>query len=168
MITPKPTGYANSKRRVIYRNPRTGAFYVKTAKGMRRYSPTASFRMTNNRKAVRITANTRNKIPMKIRPSAARILAADAKKRAEQRNANKKANYDITRVFEAVRPGIRKIRSDFGKARNLIASPGSTIYRGKTAMQRLRVSTSKPRTLNNIRANLVNKGFNPRAAARVA
>lgn len=171
MLSKDATGYANVKRRVIYRNPKTGAFYVKTAQGMKRYNPTARFRMTNNGKTVRITMNTRNKVPNKLRPARARISAADAKKRAAQRKANKRANYGIMRIFEGARPSIRKIRSNFGKARNLIASPGGTTYRGKSAMtlaHKKRAGAKKPKTLMNIRANLVNKGFNPKAAARVA
>jgi len=171
MFSQDATGYANAKRRVIYRNPKTGAFYVKTAQGIKKYSPIARFRMTSNGKAVRITSNTRNKVPIKVRPAAARISAADARKRAAQRAANKKANYGIMRIFASVQPSIRKIRSDIGKARNLIASPGGATYRGKSAMtlaHKKRAGANKPKSLMNIRANLVNKGFNPRAAAKVA
>jgi hypothetical protein len=171
MLSKDATGYANVKRRVIYRNPKTGAFYIKTAAGMRKYSPTARFRMTNNGKAVRITMNTRNKVPMKLRPARARISAADAKKKAAQRLANKRANYGVMRILANARPSIRKIRSDFGKLRNLIASPGGTTYKGKSAMTRAhkkRMGPGKPKTLMNIRANLMNKGFNPKAAVKVA
>ena len=171
MLSKDATGYANVKRRVIYRNPKTGAFYVKTTAGMKKYSPTARFRMTNNGKAVRITMNTRNKVPMKLRPARARISAADAKKKAAQRLANKRANYGVMRILANARPSIRKIRSDFGKLRNLIASPGGTTYKGKSAMTRAhkkRMGPGKPKTLMNIRANLMNKGFNPKAAVKVA
>lgn len=173
MLSPNATGYANMKRRVIYRNPKTGAFFVKTATGMKRYNPKARFRMTNNGNTVRITMNTRNKVPNKLRPARVRISAADAKKRAAQRKANKKANYGIMRIFEGARPSVRKIRTNFGKARNLVASPGGSVYKGKSAMtlahkKRAGANKPKPKTLNNIRANLVNKGFNPKAAAKVA
>ena len=166
------TGYANVKRRVIYRNPKTGAFFVKTAQGMKKYSPVARFRVLKNGNApVRVTMNTRTNVPIKIRPARARISAADTKKRAAQRKANKQANYGIMRIFANARPGVRKIRSNFGKTRALVASPGGTSYKGKAAMSRIhkkRMGPGKPKTLMNIRANLMNKGFNPRAAARVA
>ena len=166
------TGYANVKRRVIYRNPKTGAFFVKTAQGMKKYSPVARFRVLKNGNApVRITMNTRTNVPNKIRPARARISAADTKKRMAQRKANREANYGIMRIFANARPGVRKIRSNFGKARGLVASPGGTSYKGKAAMTRAhkkRMGPGKPKTLMNIRANLVNKGFNPKAAAKVA
>jgi hypothetical protein len=166
------TGFANVKRRVIYRNPKTGAFFVKTAEGLKKYSPTARFRMTNNGKALRITMNTRNNVPNKIRPARVRISAADAKKRAQQRRANKaevrRGASILDRMMRGLRPSTRKVRSNYGKARNLILSPGgSTLFKGKSAAtmaMKKRAMGAKPR---NASQNLINAGFNPRIVRQV-
>ena len=162
------TGFANVKRRVIYRNPKTGAFFVKTAEGMKRYNPTARFRMTNNGKAMRITMNTRNNVPNKIRPARARVSAADAKKRAQQRRANNRPNYGIMRIMEGLRPSMRKIRSNYGKTRNMILSPGGTsFFKGRTAATRaLKKRANQPPRINAAQ-NLINAGFNPRIVRQV-
>jgi len=138
------TGFANVKRRVIYRNPKTGAFFVKTAEGMKKYNPTARFRMTNTGKSIRVTMNTRNNVPNKIRPARVRITAADAKKRVQQRRANKaevrRGAATLNRIMRGAKPSARKIRTNFGKIRAFITSPGGTSYKGKSAMSRTRKS----------------------------
>ena len=159
------TGFANVKRRVIYRNPKTGAFFVKTAQGLKKYSPTARFRVANNGKSRRITMNTRNSVPNKIRPARARVSVADAKKRAVSAAANKRHNYGIMRIFANARPSIRKMRTNLGKARALVMSPGGTKYKGKTALAR---AQKKRGAAVNVRANLVRRGYNPKVAGKVA
>ena len=166
------TGYANAKRRVIYRSPKSGAYYVKTSDGLKKYSPIARFRMTNDN-AVRITSVTRNNVPLKVRPARAAITSEEAKKRVARREANKRSNYGIMRIFANARPGIRKIRTNLGKARNLITSPGGTKYKGKTAMtraQKKRKTVAKPAAVKNvsIRANLIRRGYNPKVVGKVA
>lgn len=162
------TGFANSKRRVIYRNPKTGAFFVKTAEGLKRYNPTAKFRMTNNGKTIRLTMNTRTNAPNKIRPARVRISAADAKKRAQQRKANNQANYGIMRIFGGLRPSMRKIRSNYGKSRNMILSPGGTsFFKGKTAAARALKKRAGQPARRNASQNLINAGFNPRIVRQV-
>ena len=166
------TGFSNVKRRVIYRNPKTGAFYVKTAEGLKKYSPTARFRVTNNGKALRITMNTRNNVPNKIRPARVRISAADAKKKAAQRRANKaevrRGASILNRMVRGVRPSTRKIRTNYGKVRNMIMSPGGTsLFKGKTAATRAmkkRSGNAKPR---NAAQSLVNVGFSPKIVRQV-
>ena len=166
------TGFANVKRRVIYRNPKTGAFFVKTAEGMKKYSPTARFRMTNNGKALRITMNTRNNVPNKIRPARVRVSAADAKKRMQQRRANKaevrRGAAMLNRMVKGARPSMRKIRTNYGSVRNLILSPGgTTMFKGKSAATRAmkkRAGNAKPR---NAAQNLINSGFNPAVVRQV-
>ena len=166
------TGFANVKRRVIYRNPKTGAFFVKTAEGMKKYSPTARFRLTNNGKALRITMNTRNNVPNKIRPARVRVSAADAKKKAQQRRANKaevrRGAAMLNRMVKGARPSVRKIRSNYGSIRNLILSPGgTTMFKGKSAAtmaMKKRPGNAKPR---NAAQNLINSGFNPRIVRQV-
>lgn len=162
------TGFANVKRRVIYRNPKTGAFFVKTAEGLRKYSPTARFRLTNNGKTIRLTMNTRNNAPNKIRPARARISAADAKKRAQQRAANNRANYGVMRILGGLRPSMRKIRSNYGKSRNMILSPGgTTFFKGKTAATRALKKRAGQPARRNASQNLINAGFNPRIVRQV-
>ncbi len=166
------TGFANVKRRVIYRNPKTGAFFVKTAEGLKKYNPTARFRMTNNGKALRITMNTRNNVPNKIRPARVRISAANTKKRAQQRRVNKaevrRGAFMLNRTTRGLRPSFRKVRTNFGTVRNLILSPGgSTMFRGKSAATRAlkkRGNNAKPR---NAAQNLINTGFNPKVVRQV-
>ena len=154
------TGFANVKRRVIYRNAKTGAFFVKTAEGLKKYSPTARFRMTNNGKAMRITMNTRNNVPNKIRPARVRISADDAKKRAQlQKNRKnvKGALALIKRQNIGIKPSTRQIRSNFGTMRNLILSPGgSTIFKGKAAATRAlkkRKGNVKPKPKSKVKTN---------------
>jgi hypothetical protein len=162
------TGFANVKRRVIYRNPKTGAFFVKTAEGLKRYNPTAKFRMTNNGKTMRITMNTRNNVPNKIRPARVRVSEADAKRRAQLRRANNRPNYGVMRILGGLRPSMRKIRSNYGKSRNMILSPGgTTFFKGKTAATRALKKRAGQPPRRNASQNLINAGFNPKFVRQV-
>ena len=152
------TGFMNSMRRVIYRNPKTGAFYIKTAKGLKRYDPKARFRVVKSTgNAVRLTRNTVTNAPRKIRPK--RVLA----------NKNNKPNYGVMRVLNKMpTKSMRKIRSNYGTIRNMILSPGgTTMFKGKTAMTKALKKRAGQAPRKNASQNLINSGFNPRIVRQV-
>lgn len=84
-----PTGYANSKRRVIFTSA-AGKPYVRTEKGEKSYQPKAKFAMNSNGSTRVIQKANLNKVPAAIRPKRA-PAKAPAKKAPNAFKGAKKA-----------------------------------------------------------------------------
>lgn len=84
-----PTGYANSKRRVIFTSA-AGKPYVRTEKGEKSYQPKAKFAMNSNGSTRVIQKANLNKVPSAIRPKRA-PAKAPAKKAPNAFKGAKKA-----------------------------------------------------------------------------
>lgn len=134
------TNFANSKRRVI-RMSAKGVPFVMTAEGKKQYAPIAKFKKTPDG-SMRVLKPT-NKVPPKIAPAS----MIGRKKRANAGKARGPREGTIyRRVFGTPKPTGRKVRSNKGKPRQMVASVGGTLYKGKTAATRRKVVPKKMRT----------------------
>lgn len=128
------TNFANSKKRMIRMSPK-GVPFVMTADGKKSYGPKAAFMKTSEGGLRKLTKA--NSVPKKIAPA----MLGDRKKRA---NAGVKRGPQASRMlanimagrFENAGPKVRKVRSNRGKARALVTSPGGTTYKGMGAATR--------------------------------
>ena len=128
------TNFANSKKRMIRMSPK-GVPFVMTADGKKSYGPKAAFKKTPDGGLRKLTKN--NSVPNKIAPA----MLMGRKKRA---NAGVKRGPQASRMlsnimtgrFNNAGPKVRKTRSNKGKARALVTSPGGTTYKGMGAATR--------------------------------
>lgn len=134
------TNFANSKRRMI-RMSAKGVPFVMTSQGKKQYGPIAKFKKTPDGNLRVLKAN--NKVPSKIAPA----TLTGRKKRANKGMARGPREATIFRkVFGTPKPTGRKVRSNKGKPRALVATPGGTLYKGKTAATRRKTVPKKMRT----------------------
>lgn len=146
------TNFANSKKRMIRMSAR-GAAYVKTADGKKQYAPKAAFKKTPEGGLRKLTKA--NAVPKKIAP--ARVAAAPKPKVAKGER-KVRSNKGVARgpreetlyrmIFNGSlntpAPKVRKVRSNKGKPRDLVAAPGGAIYKGRAAATR---RTSVPKRM---------------------
>ena len=145
------TNFANSKKRMI-RMSAKGKPFVMTADGKKQYSPKAAFRKNRNSGALRVLdSSNKGNIPKAIMPAslAGRKTRSNAgTKGARKTRSNKgmkrgpQASRGLADIlagrFNTPAPKVRKTRSNKGKSRAkvMVASPGGTVYRSKTAATR--------------------------------
>lgn len=98
-----PTGYANSKSRVIFTSA-SGKPYVRTAEGKKSYAPKAAFAM-NNGSTRKLTKANVNKVPTSIRPK--RIVKRSTPKKNAFASVKKAASPSKT-VRKTVSPNKKK------------------------------------------------------------
>jgi hypothetical protein len=129
------TNFANSKKRMIRMSPK-GVPFVMTAEGKKSYGPKAAFKKTPDGGLRKLTKA--NSVPKEIAPA---MMLQGRKKRS---NAGVKRGPQPGRMlanimagrFENAGPKVRKVRSNKGKARKIVTSPGGTSYKGMAAATR--------------------------------
>ena len=120
-----PTGYANSKRRVIFTSA-GGKPYARTTAGKKVYQPKAKFALNNNGSTRVIKKANLNKIPSSIRPKRA-PAKSPAKKPANAFKAVKKASSPSKKSpAKTVRKTVRKVSPTIANVRVNLARRGYT------------------------------------------
>jgi len=182
-----PTGYANSKRRVIFTSP-GGKAYSRTPAGKKVYAPKAKFALNNNGSTRVIQKASLSAVPNSIRPKRA-PAKSPAKKPGNVFKAMKKAASPSKRSpAKTVRKTVRLAGLPVAPSGRAREGPGAG-YTEKgangTIMRRSgRVRLRKPNTvvkrspaktvrkvsptIANVRANLARRGYTKKAAAKVA
>lgn len=134
------TNFANSKRRVIRMSPK-GVPFVMTAEGKKQYGPVAKFVKTPEG-GMRVLKPT-NKVPARIAPAS--MIGRKKRSNAGKTRGPREATI-FRKVFGTPKPAGRKVRSNKGKPRALVATPGGTLYKGKTAATRAKMPPKKMMT----------------------
>lgn len=176
-----PTGYANSKRRVIFTSP-GGKAYSRTPAGKKVYAPKAKFALNNNGSTRVIKKASLSAVPNSIRPKRA-PAKSPAKKQANVFKAMKKAASPSKRSpAKTVRKTVRLAGLPVAPSGRAREGPGAgytekgangTIMR-RSGRVRLRKSSPAKTvrkvspTIANVRANLARRGYTKKAAAKVA
>ena len=143
-----PTGYANSKRRVIFTSA-AGKPYVRTEDGKKSYQPKAKFALNNNGSTRVIQKANLNKIPTAIRPKRAPAKAPAKKAPNAFKTVKKAASPSKRTPAKTVRKTVRKV-----PARKAPNAPKNA-------------NKASP-SMANTRAYLMNRGYTKKAAAKVA
>ena len=131
--------FANSKRRMIQVSEK-GKPFVMRGDGKKAYGPKAAFKKNSAGTLIRLKPT--NTVPKMIAP--ARVPAPPKAKggpRKVRKNVGVKRGPREATLYRMVfgsakMPGVRKVRSNKGMKRKLVASPSGKLYKGKAAASR--------------------------------
>ena len=138
--------FANSLGRMI-RVSDKGKAFVMTKDGKRSYKPKAAFKKNAAGNLIRLKPT--NSVPKVIAP--ARVPAPPKAKggpRKVRKNIGVKRGPREATLYRMVfgsakMPGVRKVRSNKGTKRKLVASPSGKLYKGKAAASRRKTTQAR-------------------------
>lgn len=134
-----PTGFANTKRRVIFTTS-AGRPFVRTADGKKQYNPKARFVVKNNDSMNKIKPENIMNVPIRIRP-AVRGLARPAPASSKKASANKPSMNSFRRFAIARMPK--------GRARNALkkklVSPEDTLRAATKLAEKMGIAVPSPK-----------------------
>ena len=131
-----PTGYANSKGRVIFTST-GGKPYVRTAEGKKSYAPKAAFAI-NNGSARKLTKATANKVPISIRPK--RVVKRSTPKKNVFASVKKAASPNKTVSKTAKRMNTRHYLINRGFTKAAAARVAPLVNAGKPSYRYSKVT----------------------------
>ena len=137
--------FANSKRRMIQVSDKGKPFVMRD--GKKAYAPKAAFKKNAAGTLVRLKPT--NTVPKMIAP--ARVPAPPKAKggpRKVRKNAGTKRGPSEATLYRMVfgsakMPGVRRVRSNMGMKRKLVASPSGKLYKGKAAASRRKTTSAR-------------------------